>query len=265
MKLVLADIEKPTLDEAEGELRSLGADVIALRTDVSDGAQVQALAARAQEAFGAVHLLCNNAGVASPFGPVWEQSEADWKWVLEVNLWGVLHGVRTFVPLMLAQQDEGHIVNTAAVAGLNAGPLMGPYNASKFAVVAITETLYYELKVIQAPVSASVLCPGFVRTRIADAERNRRAGTEPGSGPVTSMLSERFSGTMKDLIAAGTEPSLIAEKVLEAVRNDQLYVLTHSEFAPMVSWRVQNIVEQKNPGLSVALGDLGSTSGSAVQ
>ncbi len=251
MKIVLADVEQAALEQAEAELRTSGAQVIAVRTDVSDESQVRALAARAQEAFGTVHVLCNNAGVASPIGPIWEQSAADWKWVLDVNFWGVLNGVRAFLPLLLAQ-NEGHIVNTASIAGLNAGPFMGPYNASKFAVVALSETLYYELQATQSAVSASVLCPGFVRTRIGEAERNRRPGTEPGSGPVSTMLSEKYTEPFKQMIASGMDPSNVAEKVLEAVRNRQLYILTHPEFAPLVSWRAQNIIEQKNPDFAEA-------------
>jgi NAD(P)-dependent dehydrogenase (short-subunit alcohol dehydrogenase family) len=171
MKIVLADIEQAPLDQAEREMRENGANVIGVRTDVTEEAQVKSLAARAVQGFGAVHLVCNNAGVGSSFGPTWEQSAADWKWVLDVNLWGVIHGVRTFAPILLAQQDEGHIVNTASVAGLSAAPFMGPYNASKFAVVGLTESLYYELKVIQAQVSTSVPLPGLGK----DSHRRFRA------------------------------------------------------------------------------------------
>jgi NAD(P)-dependent dehydrogenase (short-subunit alcohol dehydrogenase family) len=255
MKIVLADVEKAALDQAESELRASGADVIAVLTDVSEELQVRALAERTQEAFGAVHLLCNNAGVASPVGPVWEQSAEDWKWVLDVNFWGVLNGVRAFLPAMLAQ-NEGHIVNTASLAGLHAGPFMGPYNTSKFAVVALTETLHLELQATQSAVAVSVLCPGFVRTRIGEAERNRRPGTQPGSGPVSSMLAETYSGPFKEMIAAGMDPLAVADKVLEAVRNRQLYILTHPEFTGMVTRRMQNIIEQKNPDLAAIMGGL---------
>lgn len=255
MKIVVADIEQPALEEAERDLRQNGAEVIAVRTDVSDEAQVKQLASRAKEAFGAVHLVCNNAGVGPPLGPIWEQSATDWKWVLDVNLWGVLHGVRTFVPIMLAHGEEGHIVNTGSLAGVHAGPFLGPYNVSKFGVVALTETLFYELKVIEAKVSASVLCPGFVKTRIADAQRNRPAGSDPGSGPVSAMLAERYRGTFGEMLAKGMEPAVVADKVFDAIRSDQLYIFTHPEFAFLVPWRAQNIIEQRNPDLSVILGE----------
>src|SRR5204863_8593015 len=132
MRIVLADIEQSALDQAQSEMRAAGAEVVGVRTDVSDGAKVKVLADRALEAFGAVHIVCNNAGVASLGAPAWEQSEADWRWVIDVNLWGVIHGIRAFVPIMLKQGDDGHVVNTSSLAGLIALPNAGPYHASKF-------------------------------------------------------------------------------------------------------------------------------------
>src|SRR5580704_6437907 len=175
MKIVVADIEEGPLKEAEAEISSTGADVLGVVADVSDAASVRDVRDRALDRFGAVHLVHNNAGIGLG-GPIWEVSEQDWRWILGVNLWGVVHGIATFVPLLL-EQGEGHIVNTASVAGLIVAPFLGPYNATKQAVVAISETLFKDLQSVGAPmgVGVSVLCPGFVRTRIAESDRNRPA------------------------------------------------------------------------------------------
>ena len=173
MKVVIADIEERALKEAEAELTGQGAEAIAVLTDVSDAASVQELRDAAVRRFGTVHLVHNNAGVGLG-GPLWEVSEEDWRWILGVNLWGVVHGIAAFTPL-LVEQGEGHIVNTASVAGLTTPMFMGPYNATKFAVVAISETLYKDLSTTGANVGVSVLCPGFVQTGIARSDRNRPA------------------------------------------------------------------------------------------
>ena len=171
MKIVLGDIEEGPLKGAVDDLTSQGAEALGVLTDVSDGASVQALRDKALDRFGAVHLVHNNAGIGLG-GPIWEVSEEDWRWILGVNLWGVIHGIATFVPLLI-EQGEGHVVNTASIAGLIAAPFLGPYNATKQAVVAISETLFKDLQAVGAPIGVSVLCPGFVQTRIADSERNR--------------------------------------------------------------------------------------------
>ncbi|HSM76404.1 MAG TPA: SDR family NAD(P)-dependent oxidoreductase, partial [Bryobacteraceae bacterium] len=166
MKVVLADVEEPALQAAAQELRDAGAAVLALRTDVSQEADVEALAVRTYEAFGGAHIVCNNAGVASRTVPSWEQTSADWQWVLSVNLWGVIHGIRAFVPRMLSSGGEGHIVNTASLAGLTSSPGLAPYNASKHAVATISESLYFELLAVPSSIRVSVLCPGWVNARI---------------------------------------------------------------------------------------------------
>ena len=180
MKLSLADIQPDALAATVDELRGQGAQVIGETVDVSRGADVERLAQRTLDTYGAVHLLFNNAGVASG-GLVWENSVKDWEWVLGVNLWGVIHGVRTFVPAMLAQGDECHVVNTASVAGLLSPQLMGVYNVSKHGVVTLTETLYQDLRVTGARIGVSLLCPAFVPTGIAQSHRNRggAAGVAP--------------------------------------------------------------------------------------
>ena len=177
MKLVLVDVQQDALDRAAAEMKAAGAEVLALQVDVSDASQMAHLARRVQERFGAPHFVFNNAGVAGG-GLVWENSVQDWEWVLGVNLWGVIHGVRLFTPMMLeaAQQDpayRGHIVNTASMAGLLTPPNMGVYNVSKHAVVALSETLFQDLSLVTEQIGASVLCPYFVPTGIHQSERNR--------------------------------------------------------------------------------------------
>ena len=173
MRIVVADIEEGPLKEAESELTGRGAEAIGVVTDVADAASVRALRDAALDRFGSVHLVHNNAGVGLG-GPIWEVTEEDWRWILGVNLWGVIHGVATFVPLLI-EQGEGHVVNTASIAGLASAAFLGPYNATKHAVVAISETLFKDLQAVAAPVGVSVLCPGFVQTRIAESDRNRPA------------------------------------------------------------------------------------------
>jgi NAD(P)-dependent dehydrogenase (short-subunit alcohol dehydrogenase family) len=247
MKVVLADVEESALATAEETLKRKGAPVLSVRTDVSKASDVETLADKAYERFGAVHVLCNNAGVGMG-GLSWEQSLADWEWVLGVNLWGVIHGIRTFVPRMRAQQSEGHIINTASVAGLISAPYMSVYQATKHAVVSITESLKMELELTGAKIGASVLCPGFVATRISDSERNRPEGTEKVPQTPGEMASQEMIREMaRQQVAAGLKPAAIAEMVLEAVRDDRFYILTHPRFAKLIRLRMENILEGKTP------------------
>jgi NAD(P)-dependent dehydrogenase (short-subunit alcohol dehydrogenase family) len=208
MRVVLADIEEVALKQAEADLRASGADVLAVVTDVSSAESVEDLAAAAEAHFGAVHLVCNNAGVGGG-GPMATLTHAQWEWVLGVNLWGVIHGISAFLPRMLAQ-GEGHIVNTASVAGLLSAPGMGPYCASKFAVVAISESLHLELSMQGSPVKVSVLCPGWVRTNIDQADRNwpERLGPAPvrNQEPAGEMAREMF----RQSLAKGMPPDDVA-------------------------------------------------------
>lgn len=246
MKIVLADIEEPALDVAERNLKDKGAPVLSVRTDVSKAAEVEHLAARAYDHFGAVHVLCNNAGVGGA-GLTWEQSLEDWQWVIGVNLWGVIHGLRAFVPKMLAQGTEGHIVNTASVAGLISTPYMSVYQATKHAVVAITESLRMELEMLGSSIGASVLCPGFVATNIGESERNRPE--ELRSVATTKETDQQ--AVMRELarqqISAGIKPSEVAEMVLESIRDDRFYVLTHPRFKKVIRLRMENILEGRTP------------------
>ena len=194
---------------------------------MSDPASVRALRDRALDRFGAVHLVHNNAGVGLG-GPIWEVSEEDWRWILGVNLLGVVHGVATFVPLFL-EQGEGHVVNTASIAGLGTAPFLGPYNATKQAVVAISETLFKDLQAVgPRRVGVSVLCPGFVRTRIAESDRNR-----PAWAPEREVEgAEALRGVIQGMVDGGIPPSAVAERVIDAVRHNTFYILTHPELTP---------------------------------
>jgi NAD(P)-dependent dehydrogenase (short-subunit alcohol dehydrogenase family) len=247
MKVVLADVEETALAAAEETLKRKGAPVLSVRTDVSKAAEVEELAEKTYARFGAVHVLCNNAGVGMG-GLSWEQSLTDWEWVLGVNLWGVIHGIRTFIPRMLAQQTEGHIINTASVAGLISAPYMSVYQATKHAVVSITESLKMELDLTGGKLGASVLCPGFVATRISDSERNRPTGMDRPTPTPGQMASQEMIREMaRQQVAAGLKPAAIAEMVLEAVRDDRFYIVTHPRFSKLIRMRMENILEGKTP------------------
>jgi len=245
MRLVLADIETEPLVQAEKDLAGTGAEVLGVVTDVSDYTSVELLRNRAVERFGAVHLVHNNAGVGAG-GLLWEISEAEWRWVLGVNLWGVVHGIRAFVPLMV-EQGEGHVVNTASLAGLVSTPFMGPYNASKHAVVTISETLAKDLRLVGSPVGVSVLCPAFVKTKIDQSDRNRPDWAPVGDSPGREQIQE----AIHQLVAGGIEPTLVADRVLQAVREDTFYILTHEDSAPAVATRMHDILEGRAPSDTV--------------
>lgn len=250
MKLVLADVQADALQKVEAELTEQGAQVLAVRCDVSKTEQVQALADAAMVRFGAVHLLFNNAGVAGG-GLIWENSQADWDWVLGVNLFGVIHGVRIFTPLMLecAKRDpsyEGHIVNTASVAGLQNAPTMGIYNVSKHAVVSLTETLYQDLRLVTASISASVLCPFFVPTGIHQSERNRPPEMHNDAAPTVSQRAAQ-SFSEKAVVSGKISAAQIAEWTFDAIRDEQFYIFSEPESLLNARKRMEDIVQQRNP------------------
>ena len=238
MNVVLADVEEPRLNEVAGNMRESGSNVLPVVADVGSGESVDALAAKAFDTFGAVHVLCNNAGVGGG-GPIAELTTNDWKWVLDVNLWGVIHGLRAFLPTMLESGEEGHIVNTASMAGMMAGPMMGPYNATKFAVVAITETLQAELAMTTDRIGASVLCPGFVNTDIMDSARNRPA--ELAGRQLDPDPAQRAA--FKAMLEGGKQPAEVALMVEDAIRNRRPYIFTDREFLPVLQDRFQRIVD----------------------
>jgi NAD(P)-dependent dehydrogenase (short-subunit alcohol dehydrogenase family) len=230
-RVVLADIEAEALEQAEAGLRSRGADVVGVRCDVSDRASVVAAADRAVEAFGKLHILCNNAGVA-PAGPLDESTPDDWKWCLGVNLMGVVHGIQVVVPRIKQHGEGGHVVNTASVAGLVALPTVGIYAATKYAVVGISETLRGELA--PAGIGVSVLCPSFVRTRLHEGHRNRPAGLAP--------VPKEPNEFMTQMLAGGTEPRVIAERVVRGIKRGDFWILPHPDFKAGVEARAQGIL-----------------------
>jgi NAD(P)-dependent dehydrogenase (short-subunit alcohol dehydrogenase family) len=234
MKVMLADVETGALEHAVAGLRDVGADVRGIHCDVADAGSVERAAQAAFDAFGHVHVVCNNAGVAAA-GGIETISVDNWRWVIDVNLMGVLHGIKSFLPHIREHGEGGHIVNTASMAGMNGGLGFSPYAASKFAVVAMSEGLSVQLK--PHGIGVSVLCPHFVRTGIGESGRNRpeRYGEMPPldpASPAAAMVAE-----IKQLIEAGIEPSDVAARVLAAIRDDELYVFTHPNMRELVDGR----------------------------
>lgn len=246
MKLVLIDVEEAPLRRVEAALREKGATVLAIRADVSNAAEMTAAAERARAAFGVIHVLCNNAGVGGGGGPLWLLSESDWRWTIDVNLWGVIHGIRLLVPALIASGEEGHVVNTASIAGVTSPPYMAPYVATKHAVVALSECLAKELELAKSNVSVSVLCPGFVRTNIASSERNRPGAAAGGDD---NPVAAKFGGALRHLVEGGIAPEEVAEQVVRALRARRFYIFTHPEMKPGVEHRMRQVLEEQAPGI----------------
>ena len=249
MNLVLVDVQQDALDKAEQEMTAQGVQVLARKVDVSNAAEMQSLAEAVKARFGAPHFVFNNAGVGSG-GLVWENSLADWEWVLGVNVWGVVHGVRLFTPMMLeaAQKDpnyQGHIVNTASMAGLLTAPNMGIYNVSKHAVVALTETLYQDLKLVTDQISASVLCPYFVPTGITQSQRNRPAALAEDKPTQSQLIGQAMSD--KAVSSGKVSAAEVAQKVFDAIASGQFYIYSHPQALGNVQSRMEAIVQQHNP------------------
>lgn len=245
MKLALADIQADALAATVDELRAQGALAFGEAVDVSRAADVERLAQRTLDAYGAVHLLFNNAGVAAG-GLIWEQTLKDWEWVLGVNLWGVVHGVRTFVPIMLAQGDECPVVNTASVAGLLSPQMMGVYNVSKHGVVTLTETLYQDLRVTGARIGVSLLCPAFVPTGIAQSHRHRPASLRDESAPTASMIAAQ-KASEKAVSSGRISAGEVAQMTFDAIRENRFYVITHPKILASVELRLHDVIAQRNP------------------
>ena len=256
MKVVLADIEKEPLAIAEQELSTDGADVLAVRTDVSRREDMDALRDRVLDRFGAVHILCNNAGVSGGGGgAIWESTANDWSWVLGVNLMGVVHGMQAFLPTMVAQDEEGHVVNTSSVLGLSSGA-GSIYGVSKHAVTRLTEGLYYDLRGIDSKVGASVLCPGMIATRIIEAERNRPAELRDElGGELSQEIASRRAETQAAFLENGMPPDEVGDIVFEAIKEDRFYILTHPAIKERVESRMRDILEDRSPSPPVALGE----------
>jgi NAD(P)-dependent dehydrogenase (short-subunit alcohol dehydrogenase family) len=250
MKLVLADVDAQALEQASSALQAARSDVLAMVCDVRKAAHVEELADAALIRFHGVHLLFNNAGVGAA-GLIWEASEADWEWVLGVNLWGVIHGVRVFTPLMLeaARRDpgyEGHIVNTASMAGLLAPPAMGVYNASKHAVVALSETLHHDLRLVGAPIKASVLCPYFVPTGIAHSDEHRPAEVRHDTAQTPSQQAAQ--ALLEQAVASGRlTPADVARITFDGIRRGDFYIYTHPQALQAVADRMHAILHGASP------------------
>jgi NAD(P)-dependent dehydrogenase (short-subunit alcohol dehydrogenase family) len=247
MRVVLADVEEKPLAEAREAIAATGADAIAVPTDVSNRSQVDALAQRAFDAFGGVHVLCNNAGVVTG-GPTWEVAPEDWEWVFGVNLWGVIHGMHAVVPRMIAQ-GEGHVVNTASIAGILSAPFSAPYCATKHAVVAISECLHHDLMTTEGcKVRVSVVCPAWVKTNIAQSARNRPAAPSRAKGAGSrSPQAEALDGLLRAAVAGGIDAGEVADQVLAAIVEERFWVLTHPKTKKAVERHTREIVEGQNP------------------
>ncbi|HVP31763.1 MAG TPA: SDR family NAD(P)-dependent oxidoreductase [Myxococcota bacterium] len=248
MRIVLADVEESALAQTAKEMTQAGATVLPVRTDVSKAAEVESLARRALERFGGVHVVFNNAGVYVA-GATWEHPLSDWEWVLGVNLWGVVHGIRSFVPILLEQKDEGHMISTASMAGLTSNPFMSIYNVTKHAVVTLSETLHQELSMLGSKVKVSVLCPGFIRTRIADAARNRPSDLRADPpNPTASAAAVAFDQALRAGVEGGFAPTQVAERVYEAVRDERFYVLVaQPEIKQSFHRRLDDLRAEDNP------------------
>jgi NAD(P)-dependent dehydrogenase (short-subunit alcohol dehydrogenase family) len=249
MRVVLADIEEVALDSAVGRIVAMGADAIGVVTDVSKADDVAALAERAQSEFGGIHVACNNAGVFAG-GLLWEESLADYQWLMDVNVWGVIHGIRTFIPIMLEQDTECHLVNTASMAGLTAMPFAGIYHMTKHAVLGLSESLFHELAVSSDKVKVSVLCPEVIKTSIATGDRNRPAEYSKPGDIVETDARQLVMDSINESIEAGIDPSVMADRVVNAIRSDTFYILAEDGWRDTAYQRMDDIREGRNPVLA---------------
>ncbi len=243
MKVVLADIENNPLQAAAATIKAKGVPVLAQVCDVSKPEQVEMLAKATYETFGAAHVVCNNAGV-EVIGAAWEHSLADWEWVVGVNLWGVIHGVRSFVPRMIEGGDEGHIVNTASMAGLTTAPFMSVYDVTKFGVVALSESLYKDFLVTGQKLGVSVVCPGLINTKIMQSSRNRPA--DKGNVGSFSDQAVQFREALAKGLASGYDPSVVAGLVFEGIRDAKFYIVP-SQNKDGIKRRAEDVVGERNP------------------
>jgi NAD(P)-dependent dehydrogenase (short-subunit alcohol dehydrogenase family) len=260
MRVVLADVESPALEATVTEFRQREFDVIGIQSDVSDQQSVEDLARKTFDHFGAVHILCNNAGVAGDLDfigernkPLWEQNSSLWDWTFGVNVSGVLYGIKAFLPRMLEQGESGHVVNTASMAGLLGGGSAGIYGATKHAVVRISEALYFQLQALDSPVHASVLCPGIIHTRIFASGRNRPEyawadGERPDDSLAATQIEEGDA-----YFAHGLPPEQVADQVLQSIRDEQFWIITPDVPFDRISERTEHIVSMTNPPQPKAL------------
>jgi NAD(P)-dependent dehydrogenase (short-subunit alcohol dehydrogenase family) len=254
MKLVLADVERDGLREVARGFEAGGTEVLSVRTDVVQADDLSALAEATLERFGKIHVLCNNAGVFAG-GLSWEAPQSDWEWVMGVNFYGILHGLRAFVPVLLEQNEPGHIVNTVSMAGLINTPFSGPYNVSKHAAMSLTETLYHELQTRQSPVGVSALCPELVRTGIGRSERNRPQHLKR-SDAEGSAEQGMVEDAIRMSVAGGVDPSMMAARVVEGIRADRFYLLAEegTTWDAACLQRLDDIRLRRNPNFGLVEG-----------
>ena len=243
MDLALADVDEVNLSTVQEEVMAKGVRAITLKVDVSQAAQVEGFRDQALTRLGGLHVVCNNAGV-SPLGAAWEASVADWQWILGVNLWGVIHGVRAFAPHLIAQ-DEGHIVNTASVSGLISPPGSAAYNVTKHAVVALSETLQHDLRERNSRVGVSVLCPAYVPTRITESERNRPR--ELAASEKSKETRAREAMLKKAVTSGKVSADQVAQAVVAAIKEERFYILTHPRIKGAIQARMEDILQGRAP------------------
>ena len=245
MKIVIADIDEVAMRAVEVQLAEGGTEVLTQLCDTSLEAEMQSLADATVSRFGGAHVLCNNAGVIGK-GDAWRSTIAVWDWVIGINLYGVIHGIRAFLPIM-EDQGEGHIVNTASMAGLVALPGAAPYNVTKTGVVALSEGLYLELKATGSPVRVSALCPGFVKTNLAKGQKwTERLGSEPGAAQ--TPMAQMMDAVLAQGVEEGIEATDVADQVVDAIRTERFWILTHPEMRQAPVERMQRAADQANPG-----------------
>ncbi len=246
MKIVIADIEGSSLAKIENELKSLGIDVVSVICDVAKEWDVKLLFEKVIHEFGEIHYLFNNAGVSTG-NLIWKTTKKDWEWVLGVNLWGIINVIRTFVPSLLNQDCECHIVNTSSVAGLTSAPGNGIYSVTKHAIVTISETLFYELKLLNSKINVSVLCPGFVNTNLINSERNRPIELTDEDTEEIDIFKKSTKDMLSKEIINGMPPKKVAEEVFKAIENKKFYILTHQESKGLIKQRMNDILNEDNP------------------
>ncbi len=246
MRVVVADIDATGLQQAALDLEKRGVETLAVPTDVARADSVKALAQRTLDAFGGVHVVCNNAGVFAG-GLCWESPLEDYEWVMNVNVWGVIHGIRTFVPILLEQGVEGHVVNTASMAAVTHMPYSGIYTMSKHAVLALSESLYHELKLREAKIGVSALCPELVSTGIADAERSRPVELRRPEGAAPSPERALTEQAIREAMKTGVPPEVIAERVVEAIREQRFYILSEDVWRRCCEVRLEDVRQARNP------------------
>jgi NAD(P)-dependent dehydrogenase (short-subunit alcohol dehydrogenase family) len=246
MRIVIADVEESALKRAEAEMKADGAEVLAVRCDVSKAHDVKALAEATVRKFDSAHILCNNAGVGMT-GASWEIPLEDWEWVVGVDLWGVVYGLHYFVPIMLKHGGPAHIINTASMAGLTSGSNMAPYHVSKHGVVTLSECLFHELRMRGSHIGVSVLCPGWVDTKINESDRNRPGGKVPDEklDPMAKMFRDMVTTALKE----GLSPKEVAQMVFDAVSNNSFYILPHAHWKGLIETRMHDIIEQREPSV----------------